>query len=69
MRANDAGIMSAAAEPWTKRAPTSAPRLGARPHATDATTNRPIPAAKVRRAPIRSDSAPDHSSSAANMRV
>ena len=69
MRAIDAGIITAAAEPWMNRATTSADRLGAIAQAADATTNSPIPAANTRRAPARSVSAPDHKSRAANISV
>jgi hypothetical protein len=63
------GISTAAAAPWTNRAATSAPRLGARPQAAEAATNSDSPAAKARRAPTRSDSAPAVSKRAANMRT
>jgi hypothetical protein len=46
----DAGIITAAAAPWTNRATTSAPGLGARPHATEAATNSASPTPNARRA-------------------
>lgn len=69
MRAIDAGIITAAAAPWTKRATTSAPSLGARPQAAEATTNTASPVVKARRAPTRSESAPAENNSAANRSV
>ncbi len=65
----DDGIITAAAAPCTNRAAISAPRLGARPHAAEAATNTTRPAAKARRAPTRSVSAPAGSSTAANISV
>src|SRR5437660_2437670 len=58
MSAIDAGIIVAAAEPCRKRATTRAPMVGARPQAAEATTKTPRPAAKARRAPMRSVSGP-----------
>src|SRR4051812_30055851 len=69
IKAIDAGIITAAAEPWTNRAATSSASVGAKPHAADATAKRLRPKAKIRRAPARSVSAPDHKSSAANISV
>ena len=69
MRAIDAGIMTAAAEPCTNRARTSVDKFGASPQPADAATNSPTPAANTRRAPAQSVSVPDNSSSAANISV
>src|SRR6185437_9649816 len=69
IRAIEAGIITAAAAPWKNRAATRAPSPGARPQAAEATTNTDRPAANARRAPIRSDSDPADSSSAANISV
>ena len=69
LRAIDEGIIAAAAAPWTNRAATSASMVGANPQATEAATNTSSPAPNARRAPIRSDSARDDSSSAANISV
>jgi hypothetical protein len=69
IRAIDAGVIAAAAAPCTNRAATSRPRVGARPHATEASTNNTMPPPKARLAPSRSDSDPAVSSRAANIRV
>lgn len=49
--------------PCTKRAAISADWLSARPHASEAVVNRPIPARKMRRRPIRSPRRPASRSS------
>jgi hypothetical protein len=56
MSAIDAGIISAAAVPWTNRAATRAASVVAAPHPADAATNSARPAAKTWRAATRSDS-------------
>ena len=68
-RASEDGTRTAAAVPWTSRATMREPVPGASPHAAEATTNTPRPAAKVRWAPKRSPSDPADSSSAANVSV
>ena len=65
----DAGIIAAAAAPCTDRATISAASDGASPQAAEAIVNSPSPPQKARRAPIRSDSDPADSSSAANISV
>jgi hypothetical protein len=69
MRAIEDGISTAAAAPWTNRAATRAPSVGANPQAAEAAANTASPAAKARRAPIRSDSAPAVCSRAAKASV
>ena len=65
----EAGIIAAAAMPCTNRATIRTQSAGARPQATEASTNPTIPAANARRAPTRSLSDPADSSRAANMSV
>src|SRR4051794_27502141 len=65
----DAGIITAAADPWTNRAATRAASEGENPQAADAPTKSATPTAKARRAPTRSANAPAHNSSAANINV
>jgi hypothetical protein len=45
------GIIAAAPTPWTTRAAISASSDGARPHASEAAANNPIPAASTREHP------------------
>ena len=52
------GIIIAAATPCGTRAATSRLALGARPHSTDDTVNRPSANRKMRRLPKRSASQP-----------
>jgi len=63
------GITSAAPAPCSARAAISAVALLASAQAADATTNRPIPAANMRRRPKRSPSAAPVSSSTAKVRL
>ena len=69
MRAIDAGIITAAAEPCTKRATIRVSRPGARPQAADAATKPTMPMMNARRAPRRSLKAPAARSRAANINV
>ena len=48
--------------PWTKRAAISSDWLSARPHASEASVNRPTPARKMRLRPTRSPKRPASSS-------
>lgn len=68
-RASDAGRTTAAATPWTTRAPISAGRVGARPQAAEARVKTVMPMPYARLAPARSAKAPVESISAANARV
>ena len=68
-RESDAGRVTAAAQPWTIRAPMRAHSVGASPHPADAAVNPARPQPSIRRAPARSDTAPAEMSSAANSTV
>jgi hypothetical protein len=61
--------MTAAVAPWTARAAMSAPSVGARAQATDASRKPAMPQLMARFAPIRSDRLPAKSSSDANSSV
>jgi hypothetical protein len=63
--ASETGTLIAAPAPCTMRAATSASQLGAAAHATDAATNRRIPARNTRLRPRRSATPPAGTSSAA----
>ena len=63
------GIKSAAPAPCPARAAMSQPTLVASAQATDAATNRPRPAANMRRLPNRSPSAAPVSNNTAKVRV
>jgi hypothetical protein len=67
--ASEHEVSTAAPTPCTARAPISTARFGASPHAMDATTKTPNPAANTRLAPMRSPSAPAVRISAANTSV
>lgn len=62
-------VTAAAPAPWTARAAISAPTEGATAQAAEATTKRPMPAAKTRRRPSRSPSAAAVISSTAKLRL
>ena len=69
IRASDAGSITAAPAPCARRASTSTPSCGASPQAAEAATKVDRPTPNAWRAPIRSESAPAGSRSAANMSV
>jgi hypothetical protein len=69
IRVRVAGMITAAAAPWTSRATTSRPSVGAAPQVTDATVNSATPTVKARRAPNLSARDPEDRSRAANSRV
>jgi hypothetical protein len=58
MRASVSAIIAAAPIPWAARAAIRIHRLDAKPQASDATVNRPMPASSRRRLPSRSPSRP-----------
>ena len=68
-RASEEGSMIAAALPWNRRAAISSPSPGASPQAAEATVKTATPAPNARLAPMRSESAPADSRSAANISV
>ena len=68
MMARICGISRAAAAPWTTRAATRKPALGASPQAAEATVNNPRPRTYSFRLPYRSPSLPAVISPAATAR-
>ena len=67
MMARLPGVNSAPPTPWTTRATTSSPALGAKPQAAEATANQAMPMEKMRRRPKRSPSEPPRSRKAASV--
>ena len=58
MTASALGASSAPARPWSARAATSVPIVGATAQSSEVTPNPPTPSAKIRRSPNRSPSEP-----------
>jgi hypothetical protein len=63
--AKTCGTIAAAAAPWSTRARTSTPSVGARPQSNEVTVNATRPTTNIRRRPNASPSRPPSTSSAA----